>query len=112
MNPINNEIEIQVNNLMHQVFEIPLEKLHGGALLYDDLSLDSLDAVDMMVHLEDKLGFKVESEKFLNVRRLGDVYNVVSELVVEQSNNAEAKTSDFIEQILGSTSPGRQTEFG
>mgnify|MGYP000276796171 CR=1 FL=1 len=61
------EITEQVNSLMHEVFEISKDKLHAEAKLFEDLSLDSLDAVDMMVHLEDKIGFKVDAEKFRKV---------------------------------------------
>ena len=95
------KIKQQVNALLHEVFEIPLEKLTASAALYQDLSLDSLDAVDMMVHLEDKLGFKVEAERFRNVRSLGDVYQVVADLMSESSAPAStAGVSGLVEQLL------------
>ncbi len=94
------EVTEQVNTLMHEVFEIPRDKLHADAKLFDDLSLDSLDAVDMMVHLEDKIGFKVDAEKFRNVRQLGDVYQVVTELVAEKNNPTKVDTTNFIDGML------------
>ena len=69
-----------VNEIMHAGFEIPMEKLLPEANLFTDLGLDSLDAVDMLVHLEDKLGVKVDGEKLLKVRTLQDIYDLVQEL--------------------------------
>ena len=65
---------------MHRGFELPFEKLQPEATLFQDLGLDSLDAIDMLVHLEETLGVKVETERFQHVRTLGDVYSMVGEL--------------------------------
>ena len=73
-------IVTQVNEVMHSGFEIPFEKLSPEAHLFTDLGLDSLDAVDMLVHLEDRLGVKVDGENLMHVRTLQDVYSLVQEL--------------------------------
>jgi len=44
------------------------------ATLVGDLGLDSLDAVDMLVYIEETLGVKVEGEKLASVKTLQDVY--------------------------------------
>ena len=74
----------RVNDTLHNGFEIPQDKLVATAHLYEDLKLDSLDAVDLMVHLEDKLGIKVEGEAFKDVRTLDDVYGMVEKMVTEK----------------------------
>lgn len=76
-------IEQQVNDLLNREFEIPMEKLTPEAKLYEDLALDSLDAVDMLVHLEASLGVKVAGEKFIHVRCLNDVYEVIRAVIAE-----------------------------
>ncbi len=76
----NPKIITKVNSVMHQGFEIPLEKLTPEATLFTDLGLDSLDAVDMLVHLEENIGIKVDGEKLMSVRTLQDVYTLVDEL--------------------------------
>jgi acyl carrier protein len=81
----NLSIVTQVNEIMHSGFEIPLEKLSPEAHLFSDLGLDSLDAVDMLVHLEDQLGVKVDGEKLMQVRTMQDVYNLIQELTVAQA---------------------------
>lgn len=68
------EVIQQVNALMKSGFEIPEEKLVPTATLVGDLGLDSLDAVDMLVYIEETLGVKVEGEKLASVKTLQDVY--------------------------------------
>jgi len=74
------EIVVKVNELMHRGFEIPEDKLTPTATLFDELGLDSLDAVDMLVHLEENLGIKVDAQKLVAVRTLQDIYDMVESL--------------------------------
>ena len=71
------EIISRVNDLMREGFEVPAEKLKPEALLFQDLGLDSLDAIDMLVHLEEKFGVKVSGEKLIHIKVLSDVYDLV-----------------------------------
>lgn len=81
-----NEIVTKVNDLMQKGFEIPTEKLVPEANLFNDLELDSLDTVDMVVHLEENLDVKVNNERLMEVRTLQDVYNLVSDLAGSSSS--------------------------
>lgn len=75
----------QVNEVLHENFEIPMEKLVPEANIVTDLELDSLDAVDMLVHLEDHLDVKVDATRFQNVKTVGDIYAIVADVVVAKS---------------------------
>jgi acyl carrier protein len=75
------DVEREVNKVIHEGFEVPFEKLQAGAHLFSDLELDSLDAIDLMVALEERTGRKVNIEVFKNARTLGDVYVMVGDLV-------------------------------
>ena len=68
-----------VNDLMHSGFEIDPAKLVPEASLKDDLGLDSLDAVDMLVYIEEKMGVRIEGERLKSVKTLGDVYVLAAE---------------------------------
>lgn len=72
-------ITSQVNDLLIQGFEISPDKLIPSALLKEDLGLDSLDAVDMLVHLEGNFGVKIDGEKLLKIKTLEDVYVLTAE---------------------------------
>jgi acyl carrier protein len=72
-----------VNQTLIENFELKSEDLTPDALIGENLKLDSLDAVDMLVHLEDRLGRKYDVEKFKEVRNLNDIYNLVEEAVTK-----------------------------
>jgi acyl carrier protein len=82
------EVIQQVNNLMKSGFEIPEDKLVPTATLIGDLGLDSLDAVDMLVYIEETLGVKVEGERLTSVKTLQDVYMLAAESMPRSELNA------------------------
>jgi acyl carrier protein len=82
-----------VNKVIHEGFEVPMEKLGPQANLFGDLELDSLDAIDLMVALEERTGKKVNIEVFKTARTLGDVYTMVGDLV-EGATTAPAPKVD------------------
>ena len=51
------------------------------AHLYQDLDLDSIDAVDLVVKLREITGKKIEPDAFKQVRTVQDVVNEVEKLV-------------------------------
>jgi Phosphopantetheine attachment site. len=52
------EIENEVKKLIIELFDVPAQDIVATARLYEDLGLDSIDAVDMIVHLQKKNGEK------------------------------------------------------
>ncbi|MCL7487553.1 MAG: acyl carrier protein [Desulfobulbaceae bacterium] len=59
-------------------FELEPEQLIPEATLFDDLGLDSLDAVDMVVALEKEFGVKVKDEESIrSVRTLDDLHQLL-----------------------------------
>ena len=75
----------KINDTFIENFEIEPEKLTKETKLFEDLELDSLDAVDMIVHMEQNLGIKVDIQKFSTVRTLDDVYQMAYELYSEKN---------------------------
>lgn len=91
MTTVTPEIIDQVNQLMRTGFEVPPEKLNPNSLLGPDLGLDSLDAVDMLVYLEERLDVKVEGERLISVKTLNDVYMLAAESVAKSNLEAQAR---------------------
>lgn len=73
----------EVTSLLVKLFEIPPEDITPEARLYEDLELDSIDAVDMIVHLQKKTGKKIKPETFKSVRTVQDVVDAVEQLLRE-----------------------------
>ncbi len=73
-------IEI-VNQVLEEEFEIDAELLTPESLLYEDIGLDSLDAVDLIVMVDKKLGVRIDEEEARSLRTLEDVYKIIGELL-------------------------------
>lgn len=70
-----------VCELLTQLFEIAPENITPESRLYEDLDLDSIDAVDMLVHLQKKTGKKIKPEEFKTVRTVQDVVDNIERLL-------------------------------
>ncbi|MGH8399273.1 MAG: acyl carrier protein [Gammaproteobacteria bacterium] len=62
-------------------FELDPAKITSGARLNEDLDLDSIDAVDLIIKLQELTGRKVSPEDFKGVRTVGDVQHVIEKLL-------------------------------
>ncbi len=70
-----------LQQILFDNFEIPAEKITLEASLYEDLDLDSIDAVDLVIHVQDLVGKKVGPDAFKNARTVGDVIDIVVDLL-------------------------------
>jgi len=75
------EILSTLQGLFEELFEITPDKVTEDAKLYEDLDIDSIDAVDLVVRLKEITGKKVDPEDFKQVRNVGDVVNAVEKLL-------------------------------
>ncbi len=73
------EIITQINSTLAENFELTPDQLKPDSHIIHDLKLDSLDAVDMLVHLEEKMGKKLDVDKLRTAHTLNDLYNLVEE---------------------------------
>lgn len=72
------EIIDLINTTLADEFELNIDDMVPGAVLKDDLGLDSLDRVDMVIVLEKAFSFKIrEEEAIREIRTLGDIHNFV-----------------------------------
>ncbi|MCC4833471.1 acyl carrier protein [Shewanella sp. 1_MG-2023] len=62
-------------------FEIEAEDISLDASLYESLDLDSIDAVDLVIKLQQMTGKKIQPEQFKTVRTVEDVVNAIEGLM-------------------------------
>ncbi len=67
------QISQTVSTILIDEFEIEADAVVEEANLFQDLGLDSLDAVDLFVSLETAFGGRVPEEDAKKVRSVGDV---------------------------------------
>lgn len=63
------------------LFELAPEVITPKALLYDDLDLDSIDAVDLAVRLQELTKKRIKPEQFKAVRTVEDVVDAVEQML-------------------------------
>jgi len=66
---------------MVELFELDAERVTLEANLYQDLEIDSIDAVDLIDHIKRQTGKKIAAEEFKAVRTVGDVVEAVYQVV-------------------------------
>ena len=68
--PSRNEIIAMVNEVLQQEFDFANEELKLDTHLLDDLDLDSIDAIDMAVRLEERTGLHFDDEDLKSLRTI------------------------------------------
>lgn len=71
----------ELRNILVDDFEINEELIKPEANLFEDLELDSIDAVDLAVKLQCFTDKKITPENFKKIRTIDDVVNAVEELL-------------------------------
>jgi acyl carrier protein len=67
----------RIAGIMEETFEIDPAKVTPSARLYDDLEIDSIDAVDLIVQLKPLVGRRLDPEAFKSVRTVSDVVDAL-----------------------------------
>ena len=75
------EVLTRLAHYLTEMFEVPEERIRLDARLYEDLDLDSIDAVDLIVKLQELTGRKISPQDFKTVRTVGDVVEKVHVLL-------------------------------
>lgn len=74
------EIFTKLRDILSEEFEIDPAQVTREAGLYEDLDLDSIDAVDLVIRLQQLTGKKIVPEEFKGARTVGDVTRCVEKL--------------------------------
>ena len=76
------EIYQTLASIIEDDFEVDADDISLQAHLYNDLDLDSIDAVDLVVKLRELTGKKIDPEAFKKVRTVEDVVNEIEKLIL------------------------------
>lgn len=78
--PSREEIYTQLVDILEELFEVDPADVSLASQLYDDLDIDSIDAVDMMVRLKEITGKRLNPEDFKDVRTVADCVDAIENL--------------------------------
>jgi acyl carrier protein len=71
----------KLKTILAEAFEISPQRIVPEAKLFEELDLDSIDAVDLAIKLQEMTGKRIKPEDFKTVRSVGDVVVTVKQLL-------------------------------
>jgi acyl carrier protein len=69
-----------VVDLLAQMFELDKSKITLQSNLYEDLDIDSIDAVDLAVKLKQMMGKRLSPESFKEIHTIQDIVTALTNL--------------------------------
>ena len=81
------EIVNTINDFLVEEFEVDASVISAEKELQETLDLDSLDYVDLVVVIENKFGFKVNGEDFVNIKTFQDFYDYIEDKANQTISN-------------------------
>ncbi len=75
------ELLQQLRAILVEMFDLDESQIVPEARLYEDLDIDSIDAVDLVTRLKELTGTRVQPEDFKSVRTVQDVVEVTEKLL-------------------------------
>ncbi len=81
MNRNRDDVFAELKAILVEMFEVEASSVVPGAHLYEDLDIDSIDAVDLVVRLREITGKRVNPEDFKAVRTIDDVVDTTLKLL-------------------------------
>ena len=77
------EIYGRLAAVLYETFEIDPSKIRPEAKLYEELDIDSIDAVDLIVRMKPLVGKRLQPEAFKSVRSVQDVVDALHRMMNE-----------------------------
>lgn len=74
------EIQKILTEALVSLFEIDEDRIKPETHLYEDLEIDSIDAIDLIDYIKRQTGYKLQAEDFRNVRTVSDVVTAVKKI--------------------------------
>lgn len=74
------EMFARISDILISQFDVDETTISMDANLYEELEIDSIDAIDLLVQMKEFTGKKIAPETFKDVRTIRDVMNALSKL--------------------------------
>jgi acyl carrier protein len=75
------EILGKIQEMMKELFELDATRVTPDARLVEDLELDSIDAIDLAVKVEETTGLALDETRLRQLRTVGDVIVAIEGLL-------------------------------
>ena len=75
--PSRDEIHAALSGHLQEMFGVPADKIVPAARLYEDLELDSIDAIDMAVRIEEKTHLAFSGDDLQSIQTIQDAVDLI-----------------------------------
>ena len=74
------DIELRIKQAVAEQLGLKAEEIKNEASFMDDLGADSLDAVELIMAIEDEFNIEIADDAAQNVKRVSDLVNYVTKV--------------------------------
>ncbi|MEE2883444.1 MAG: acyl carrier protein [Planctomycetota bacterium] len=74
----------QVKDIIAEKLDVARDKVKDEAVLQTDLGADSLDIVELLMHLEDQFDMKIPDEDAEKLKTVGDAISYIDKQIVKE----------------------------
>lgn len=67
----------KVVQILAEQLSVDPDKITMDSMIEDDLDADSLDAIDIVMSIEDEFGIEVPDEAITDMKSVGDIVNFI-----------------------------------
>lgn len=71
------QVSAMLSKAMVELFEIDPARIVPEANIYEDLEIDSIDAIDLIDHIKRETGYRLVADDFRTVRTVQDILDAV-----------------------------------
>jgi acyl carrier protein len=75
----------ELRRAMMSLFDLEASAITLESSLVEDLDLDSIDAIDLIIKMQELTGEKIDQESMKKVRTLGDIVELVAAHLARRS---------------------------
>lgn len=72
------QVSLRVNHVVNVVLGIPPDQINNESSISDDLGADSLDAVELMMGIEEEFDLNINEEEFNQCETVGQIVDFVA----------------------------------
>ncbi len=71
----------KLKDILEELFEVDPDTVKLETKIFEELDIDSIDAVDLVIKLKEFTGKKIQPEQFKHVRTIEDVVVLIGEML-------------------------------
>lgn len=75
--------------VINELFEVPLEDIKLESRFYEDLGLDSIDAIDLIGQMQTIVGERLDPENFKSVLTVEDVVKAAQDIIQKKNDTSD-----------------------